>query len=174
VLTLVALIVAAFGLVLLVACANVTNLLLARALARQREIAVRMSLGAGRWRVARQLAIESLVLAVPASAVGLAITMISAKVVPALMLATFPSGVLQIEQILMPIDPDIRVLGVLFTAAVASALLVTLAPAVRAARANLVQASKGDVALDQRPIAAAHGTGGHADRRVHAVPRLGH
>ena len=150
VLALVALIVAAFGLVLLVACANVTNLLLARALARQREIAVRMSLGAGRWRVARQLAIESLVLAVPAAAVGLAITMVSARVIPAIMLATFPSGVVQIEQIVMPIDPDIRVLTVLFTAAVMAALLVTLAPALRAARANLVQASKGDVALDSR------------------------
>jgi predicted permease len=149
-LPLVALIVAAFGLVLLVACANVTNLLLARALARQREIAVRLSLGAGRWRVARQLAIESLVLAIPASAVGLAITLVTARVVPALMLATWPRDVLTIDMLVLPIDPDARVLAVLFAAAVMSALLVTLAPAVRASRANLVQASKGDAALDSR------------------------
>ena len=150
VLALFALIVAAFGLVLLVACANVTNLLLARALARQREIAVRLSLGAGRWRVARQLAIESLVLAVPASAVGLAITMVTARVVPALMLATWPRDVIAIDMLVLPIDPDARVLAVLFAAAVASALLVSLAPAVRAARADLVQASKGGAAIDPR------------------------
>ena len=150
VLALFALIVAAFGLVLLVACANVTNLLLARALARQREIAVRLSLGAGRWRVARQLAIESLVLAVPASAVGLAITMVTARVIPGLILATWPRDVIAIDMLVLPIDPDARVLAILFAAAVTSALLVTLAPAFRAARANLVQASKGDVALDSR------------------------
>jgi predicted permease len=150
ILPLFALIVAAFGLVLLVACANVANLLLARALARQREIAVRLSLGSGRWRVARQLAIESLVLAIPASAVGLAITMVAARLVPALILATWPRDVLTIDMLVLPIDPDARVLAVLGAAAVTSALLVTLAPAVRAARANLVQASKGDVALDSR------------------------
>ena len=150
VLALFALIVAAFGLVLLVACANVTNLLLARALARQREIAVRLSLGAGRWRVARQLAIESLVLAVPASAVGLAITMVSARVLPGLILATWPRDVIAIDMLVLPIDPDARVLAVLFATAVTSALLVTLAPAFRAARADLVQASKGGAAIDPR------------------------
>jgi hypothetical protein len=90
------------------------------------------------------------VLAIPASAVGLAITMASAKVIPAIMIATFPPGIVQIEQIVMPIDPDIRVLAVLFTAAITSALLVTLAPAARVTRANLVRASKGDTALDSR------------------------
>ena len=74
----------AFGLVLLVACANVTNLMLARALSRQRELALRLSLGASRWRVARQLIVESLVLAVPASAVGLVLTIVTARVFPAL------------------------------------------------------------------------------------------
>ena len=67
------LIMSAFGLVLLVASANITNLMLARALARQPEIAVRLALGASRWRVARQLIVESLVLAVPAAAAGLAL-----------------------------------------------------------------------------------------------------
>jgi predicted permease len=147
---LVALIAASFGLVLLVACANVTNLLLARALARQREIAVRLSLGAARWRVARQLAIESLVLAVPASAVGLAITMVSARVLPGLILSTWPRDVVAIDTLVLPIDPDARVLAVLFAAAVTSALLVTLAPAVRAVHADLVQASKGSAAIDPR------------------------
>lgn len=148
--TLFALIMTAFGLVLLVACANVTNLLLARALARQREVAVRLSLGASRWRVARQLAVESLVHAVPAAAVGLAITMVSARIIPALMLGTFPPDTVPIELIVMPMDLDLRVLAFLCAAAVSSAVLVTLAPAIRATRANLVHASKGHAALDPR------------------------
>ena len=85
-----------------------------------------------------------------ASAVGLAITMVTARVLPALMLATWPREVIAIDMLVLPIDPDARVLAVLFAAAVTSALLVTLAPAVRAARANLVQASKGGAAIDPR------------------------
>lgn len=148
--TLLALLGSAFSLVLLVACANVTNLLLARALGRQREIGVRLSLGASRWRVARQLTVESLALAVPAAAVGLALTLATARVFPPLIVSTIPKGIGQIEGLMVPIEPDIRVMALLFVAAVMSAVLVTLAPAVRMARMNLVWASRGEAAMDTR------------------------
>jgi len=147
-LTMLAVILSAFGLVLLVACANVTNLMLARGFTRQREIAVRLSLGASRWRVVRQLIVESLMLAVPAAAVGLALTIATARVFPALILATFPAGIAPVETVLVPLDPDWRVLSVLFIAAVVAAVIVSLAPAVRVTRANLVRAARGEAALD--------------------------
>ena len=149
-LTMITVILTAFGLVLLVACANVTNLMLARALSRQRELAVRLSLGASRWRVARQLIVESLVLAVPAAAVGLALTTVAARVFPALVLGTFPDGIGPIEEILTPLDPDARVMAVLLLAAVLSSVLVSVAPAVRAARTDLARASRGEAAWDPR------------------------
>lgn len=147
-LTMFGLIVSAFALVLLVACANVTNLMLARGFGRQREIAVRLSLGANRRRVVRQLVIESLILAVPAALVGLALTFATARIFPALILATFPPNIVPVEMALLPLEPDLRVLALLFVAAVISAVTVGLAPAVRVTRANLVRAARGEAALD--------------------------
>jgi predicted permease len=146
-LTLLSLLVSAFGLVLLIACANVTNLLLARAFGRQQEIAVRLSLGASRLRVTRQLLIESLTLAVPASVVGLALIMVTAGVFPSLIVGTFPAGVAPVETLMRPLDPDLRVMAFLFAAAVASAVVVALTPAIRLTRVNLVAASKGEGSL---------------------------
>ena len=150
VLTMLLLVTSIFALVLLVACANVTNLVLARGFSRQREIAVRLSLGARRGVVIRQLMVESLVLAVPAAALGLALTMVTVRAFPPLITATFPLRSTPFDVLLAPLDPDWRVLTLLSIAAVASAVLVSLMPALHVTRANLVRASKGDEALDTR------------------------
>jgi predicted permease len=148
--TMFSLLMAAFGLVLLVACANVTNLMLARALARQPEITVRLALGASRWRVARQLIVESLMLAVPAAGVGLALIVVTARLFPTLIVTTFPSGIAPVENVLMPLDPDLRVMAFLSLAAIVSAVLITLAPTLRLTRARLAQGSRGEASPDAR------------------------
>jgi predicted permease len=147
---LVVVLLSAFGLVLLVACANVTNLMLARAFSRQQEIAIRMSLGARRAQIARQLMVESLVLAVPAAVVGVAITAALARAFPAFVLATFPANVLPVDTLLAPLDLDLRVLIFLAAAAVAAAVVVSLAPTARMMRTEPARAARGDASLDPR------------------------
>src|SRR5262245_21861249 len=78
----------AFALVLLIACANVANMMLARGMARQREIGIRLALGAARGRLVRQLMTEALVLAVPAAAVGFVLSRLALDVAVSLMFAT--------------------------------------------------------------------------------------
>jgi putative ABC transport system permease protein len=116
-------------LVLLIACSNVANLLLARGGIRSREIALRAAIGAGRGRIVRQLLTETLVLAIAGAMLGLGTAWF---VVPAVV-AFSPEDVPRLEQARV----DVVVLGFTFSAAIFSALAAGLAPALRAARTNL-------------------------------------
>ena len=117
--------------VLLIACVNVGNLLLARSSARERELAVRAALGAGRWRLVRQLLFESLALAVGGAVVGLGIAQLGILA----LLAFRPDNLPRIESV--GIDPT--VLGFAALATLGSAVACGLVPAVRTSRANIVE-----------------------------------
>ncbi len=139
-----------FGLILLIACANVANMMLARAMARQREIGIRLSLGAARGRLIRQLLTESILLALPAAAVGFLIsrTMVDGGV--RVMFATMPPEFSEYLRI-VPMPPDFRVFLFMMTAALAAAVLFGLAPALQATRASVIQAARGDFGNEYRP-----------------------
>jgi predicted permease len=139
-----------FLLVLLSACANVANMMLARSMSRQREIGIRLSLGATRGRLIRQLLTESILLAVPASAFAFAISQVFIDLGVRLVLATMPSSFL--DQAHLPsLSPDIHVFWFMIGAAVVVALLFGLAPAVQATRMNVMQAARGDFSSEFRP-----------------------
>jgi len=115
------------GLVLLIACANVANLLIARAFARQKEIAVRLSLGSSRGHLVRQLLVESLLLAAAGGTLGLGL----AVAITRSLLALVPS---QGQPLLITPHPDLRVLGFTFVLSLATGILFGLLPALRASR----------------------------------------
>ena len=115
------------GLVLLIACANVANLLIARSLSRQKEIAVRLSLGSSRGRLVRQLLVESLLLAAAGAVLGLGL----AYAVTRGLLALMPS---QDQPLLISAQPDARILAFTFALTLVTAVLFGLLPALRASR----------------------------------------
>jgi predicted permease len=141
----------AVGLVLLLACANVANMMLARAMARQREIGIRLSLGAARARLVQQLLTESLLLAVPAGLAGFLVSRAAVEAGLRIMYATLPPDM---AQMLPPISlpPDIRVFGFMLAVAFASALLFGLAPAIQSTRTDVMLAARGEFTSDVRPM----------------------
>ena len=139
----------AFGLILLIGCANVANLLLARAVARQREIGIRLSLGATRRRIVRQLLTESLLLALVAAAAGFAISRV---VLDAVISAVMTSGVGDFGDIRLSVpDADWRVALFLTIGAGVSTIVFGLAPALQATRVELIRTIRGEVVKDARP-----------------------
>jgi predicted permease len=130
------LLMAAVGVVLLIACANVAGLLLARGNSREREMAVRLALGAGRARIIRQLLVESVLLSGAGAILGILLASWGAYSLAALLSANWPS------QLIIDVGPDARVLA--FTAAVATVtgILFGLAPAFRGSRVDVTPTLK--------------------------------
>jgi macrolide transport system ATP-binding/permease protein len=134
---------AVVGLILLVACANVANMMLARAVVRRREIAVRLALGAGRWRVARQLLTESVMLALAGGALGLLLAFWMTDA----MTRFFPSLQYQIS---LAVAPDARALVFTLAVSVLTGVVFGLAPALQASRPDLVGVLKGEAQREGR------------------------
>ena len=139
----------AFGLILVIGCANVANLLLARGVARQREIGIRLAIGASRRRVVGQLLIESLVLALVSAAIAFGISRLVLEGIVYIVVTTFPPGRGSLR--LGVPAADWRVALFLVAGAFVSTLVFALAPALRATRAELVRAIRGEVLPDVRP-----------------------
>ena len=152
-LTLLSPVFAAFALVLLAGCANVSSVMLARAVARQREIAVRLSLGASRGRIIRQLLTEGLLIALMAALVSLALTALGLRVGTAIFFGTLPPTLAAILRT-APLAIDGRVFFFALAAGAVSTLAFALVPALQASRPALTGALGG------------HGGGGRRGARL--------
>ena len=154
---------AAVALVLFIACGNLANLLLERALARDREVSIRLAMGARRSRIARQMFTESLLLALLGGAAGVLAASWSLRfvvtLIPANTLTQIPGGAASIHL-------DLHTLGVVLIVSLATGVLFGLAPAVRMARADV------QGALRESARGTTAGRQGHVWRRTLVVSQV--
>jgi predicted permease len=137
---------AGIGCVLLIACANVASLLMARLRQRRREVAVRSALGAGTWRVARQLLTESLVLAATGGVAGLIIAVWGVRVLASAAPSALPStstGYVQVQGFAVPAIDGVAILFAL-GATLLTSVMFGVAPAIEAGRTNLLSVLRED------------------------------
>jgi len=144
--------------VLLICCANVANLLLARATTRQREMAIRSSLGAGRFRLVRQMFVESALIASIGGALGLGLAILATRALPAIRAFEIP----RVEEI--AVGPTALLIAAAVT--LASAILFGLAPALQTGRGDL------HVAMRQGGASLRAGAGGQRMRNAFVVAQL--
>ena len=140
---------AAFGMVLAAACANVSSVMLARAISRQREIGIRLSIGASRGRIVRQLLTEA---AMIAGLAGILALVISSLVLPTgrwVFFRTLPRTLAELVRV-APLAIDARVFGFAFAVAAVATILCALLPALQASRSQLTAALRGEVASTLR------------------------
>ena len=146
-----------FAFVLLIACANVANLLLARATARNREIGIRLSLGASRARVIRQLLTESVLISVAGGVLGTVLALWAFQAIAAVVIPTLtPVG---LPPFFIDASPDFRVIAIMVAVMLGAGLLFGLAPAFQVSKPDLHAVIKQD----------AHGTSGRRGGRLQGV-----
>jgi macrolide transport system ATP-binding/permease protein len=133
---------AAFALVLLIACANVANLLLARASLRNKEIALRLSIGASRWRLVRQLLTESLLLALAGGLLGSLVAFWSSRTITRFVMSHLPHDLP--SNLTLNAAPDTRVLAFALVLTLLTGVAFGLIPALQSSRLDLNTAMKGD------------------------------
>jgi len=155
----IALLVVVVNLVMLIACMNLAGMLLARAVVRRREIAIRLAMGAGRWRLIRQLITESILLSLIAGLAGLLLTVWVLKLLGA-SLPSFPEGI----RVALDLELDSSVLAYAFGFSVISGVLFGLAPALQSSRTDVSTVLKDDAA----PV-----VGGYRRSRTRALLVIG-